>query len=89
MKVYVCRFSGGYGGLIVVAANSEDEAYRITKKDNNLYLLFDCVDDDGNYIENIDDWKEPSYCYHRKDFRLLKGVTANVKRPKILVEDHY
>lgn len=32
MKVYVCRFSGGYGGLIVVAANSEDEAYRKCKK---------------------------------------------------------
>lgn len=90
MNVYVCRFTGGYcGGLIVVAANSEDEAYRIIKEDNDLCWLFDCVDDNGNYIENIDDWKEYFSCYHRKDFRLLKGVTANVKRPKILVEDHY
>lgn len=90
MKVYVCRFTGGYcGGLVVVAANSEDEAYRILKNDNDLCWLFDCLDDDGNYIENIDDWKEYSRCYHRKDFRLLKGVTADVERPQILDEDHY
>lgn len=90
MKVYTCRFSGGYcGGLVVVAANSEDEAYKVVKNDEELELLFDNVDKNGNYTENRDDWQESSYCYHRKDFRLLKGVTANVKRPKILVEDHY
>lgn len=90
MNVYVCRFSGGYcGGLVVVAANSEDEAYRIVKNDNDLCWLFNCVDDDGNYIENVDDREEESHCYHRKDFRLLKGVTVNVKTPQILVEDHY
>lgn len=74
MNVYVCEFRGGYcGGLIVVAANSEDEAYRIVK----------------DYIENEDYWEEEFRCYHRKDFRLLNGVTADVKTPQILSEDHY
>lgn len=90
MNVYVCEFRGGYcGGLLVVAANSADEAYRIVKDDNDLCYLFDCVDDNDHYTENKDDWKEGSLCYHREDFRLLNGVTADVKTPQILAEDHY
>lgn len=46
MNVYVCEFKGGYcGGLVVVAANSADESYRIVKNDNYLCLLYSCVDD--------------------------------------------
>lgn len=90
VKVYVCRFSGGYcGGLVVVAADSADEAYKVVKNDNDLYWLFNCVDDDGNFIENIDDREEGTHCYHRDGFYLLKGVTADVERPQILAEDHY
>jgi hypothetical protein len=86
MNVYVCEFKGGYcGGLVVVAANSADEAYRIVKNDNYLCLSYSCVDD----IENEDYWDEEFHCYHRKEFRLLKGVTADVKTPQILAENHY
>lgn len=88
MKVYVCRFSEDYcGGLVVVAANSEDEAYNVVKNDKALNWIN--VGGDGNYIENRDDWGERTCCYHRKDFRLLKGVTADVERPQILAEEHY
>ena len=90
MKVYVCRFTGGYcDGLIVVAANSDDEAYNVIKNDKALDWMFINVDGNGNCIENRDDWGERTCCYHRKDFRLLKGVTANVETPQILAEDHY
>lgn len=90
MNVYVCIFSGGYcGGLIVVAANSEDKAYNVFRNDDKYNWMFNCFDDDGNYIENRDDWGERTCCYHRKDFRLLNGVTADVKTPQILAEDHY
>ena len=90
MNVYVCEFRGGYcGGLVVVAANSADEAYRVVKDDNDLCWLFSCVDDDGHYIENKYDWEEESCCYQRKYFRLLKGVTADVETPQILAENHY
>lgn len=86
MNVYVCEFRGGYcGGLVVVAANSADEAYRVVKDDNDLCLSYSCVDD----IENEDYWEEEYRCYHRKDFRLLKGVTADVKTPQVLAENHY
>ena len=58
MKVYVCEFRGVYcGGLVVVAANSADEAYRVIKDDNNLCWFFNCGDDDGNCTKNKDDWK--------------------------------
>ena len=90
MNVYVCEFRGVYcGGLVVVAANSADEAYRVIKDDNNLCWFFNCVDDDGNCTKNKDDWKEELCCYHREDLRLLKGVTADVKTPQILAENHY
>ena len=90
MNVYVCGFSGGYcGGLVVVAANSADEAYKVVKNDKELELLFDHVDKNGNYTENRDDWQEGYNCYHRVDFWLLKVVTADVERPQILAEVHY
>lgn len=86
MNVYVCEFRGGYcGGLVVVAANSADEAYRIVKDVNDLCLSYICIDD----IENEDYLDEEYRCYHRKDFRLLKGVTADVKTPQILAENHH
>lgn len=90
MNVYVCRFSGGYcDGLVVVAANSADEAYNVVKNDKALNWMFINVDGNGNFIENRDDWGERTCCYHRKDFRLLKGVTADVEHPQILAEAHY
>lgn len=90
MKVYVCRFSGGYcGGLVVVAANSADEAYNVVKNDEQFEWIFQQVDENGEYYRSRSEWTEETCCYHRKDFRLLKGVTANVKTPQILIEDHY
>lgn len=90
MKVYVCKFTGCYcGGLIVVAANSEDEAYNVFRNDDKYNWMFYGFYEDGSVIKNRADWTEEICCYHRKDFRLLKGVTADVETPQILAEDHY
>ena len=95
MNVYACKFNGAYCyGVVVVAANSEDEACKVIKNDERYYWLYSKVDENGNYIENRDDWREVDGCgysrgYYRRNFMLLKGVTANVKTPQILIEDHY
>lgn len=90
MNVYVCEFRGEYcGGLIVVAANSEDEAYNIMRCDDRFEWTFQQVDENGEYYRSRSEWKEGTCCYHREDFRLLYGVTADVETPQILAEDHY
>lgn len=90
MNVYVCEFRGEYcGGLIVVAANSEDEAYNIMKCDDRFEWTFQQVDENGKYYRSRSEWIEETCCYHREDFRLLYGVTADVETPQILAEDHH
>ena len=90
MNVYVCEFKGDYcGGLIVVAANSKDEAYNIMQCDERFEWYFQQVDENGEYYRSRSEWIEETNCYHREDFRLLKGVTADVKTPQILAEDHH
>lgn len=76
MKVYTCKFRScfGYcGGLIVVAANSEEDAYN-TVKNSDRYRGFYYEYDDG---------------YLRENFTLLPNVVANVDTPQVLAEDHY
>ena len=52
MKVYGCKNNVEYGGgLILVAANTKEEAYLTVAMDNNLDYLFDWVDDGGFYCE--------------------------------------
>lgn len=88
MNVYVCKFKGGYcGGLAVVAAGSEDEAYDLVRRDERCGGFFPDFDEYGERI--TDDETEPAVCYHRRDFQLLPNVTADVTEPQILAEDHY
>lgn len=76
MNVYTCKYRsycGFCGGLIVVAANSEEDAYN-TVKNSDRYRGFYYEYDDG---------------YLRENFTLLPNVTADVETPQILDEDHY
>lgn len=74
----------------MVAANSEDEAYNLVKQDNTLVdYLFEQFDLEHGMELPFGQWREQFNCYHRKDFRLLTGVTADVNTPQILAEDHY
>lgn len=74
MKVYTCRFTSAYGfcfGLIVVAANSEEEA---------CHTAMNCGQGWFYYYES-----ETGYL--RKKIKLLPNVTADVDKPQILYED--
>lgn len=69
MNVYVCEFRGDYcGGLIVVAANSEEEACHTAMKCGQGWFY---------YYESV------TGCLHKK-IRLLPNVTADVDKPQIL-----
>ena len=74
MKVYTCRYTSAYclcGGLIVVAANSEEEAYNIAKNSHQCRHCYYATDE-GYLLEN---------------FNLLPKVVANVDTPQVLDED--
>ena len=74
MNVYTCRIPSVYGfcvGLIVVAANSEEEA---------LHTAMNCGQGWLYYYES------EVGCLLKK-IRLLPNVTADVDKPQILYED--
>ena len=74
MNVYTCKFNsacGYYVGLIVVAANSEEEA---------CHTAMNCGQGWFYYYES-----EVGYLH--KKIRLLPKVTADVDSPQILYED--
>lgn len=74
MKVYTCRFTSAYGfcvGLIVVAANSEEEACQTAMKCGQGWLYY---------------YESEVGCL-RKKIRPLPNVTADVDKPQILDED--
>jgi|GEM_PF-4089518 len=74
MNVYTCRFTSVYGfcvGLIVVAANSEEEDCHTAMKCGQGWLYY----------------YESEACYLRKKIKLLPNVTVDVDKPQILDED--
>lgn len=74
MKVYTCKFTSAYGFcvcLIVVAANSEEEAFHTAMKCGQGWLYY---------------YKSETGCLHKK-IKLLPNVTADVDNPQILYED--
>ena len=74
MNVYTCKFTNVYGysvGLIVVAANSEEEACHTAMKCGQGWLYY---------------YESEAGCMHKK-IRLLPNVTADVDEPQILYED--
>lgn len=91
MKVFACRNQCSYGGgLVLVGANTKEEAFLTAAMNDELSYLFDWVDD--NYM-----WCEPdgniNHC--RCDtFPLTKwfeveNLTTDLTEPKVIIEDHY
>lgn len=76
MKVYTCRFVSVYDfcvSLIIVAANSEEEACQTAMKCKQGWLYY--------YESEIG-------CLLKK-IKLLHNVTANVDAPQVLDEEYY
>lgn len=89
MKVFGCKRSGGYsGGLIIVAANSLDEAFETFAKDNRHEWMIEWFDfDTSSVIEDVA--KVDSNTYPRDDWFEIKELVANVDSPRIISEGGY
>lgn len=89
MKVFGCKRSGGYsGGLIIVAANSLDEAFETFAKDDRYEWMIDWFDfDTGKIIEDVA--KVDSNTYPRDDWFEIPELVANVDSPRVISEDGY
>lgn len=90
MKVFMCQREGGFsGGLAVVAANSQEEAFKTFFEDKDYDWLVDkrinkftC-----KYTDDYTKWR--SDYYPLKKWFECKVLTANVDKPRVIMEDGY
>ena len=89
MKVFGCKRSGGYsGGLIIVAANSLDEAFETFAKDDRYEWMIEWFDfDTDTVIEDVT--KVDSNTYPRDDWYEIPELEANVDSPRVISEGGY
>lgn len=83
MKVFVNYRDGGYsGGLILVAANSVEEAHKTFHSDKDLYWMWDNIT-----------WENPPYVedhYYQPDgWKEMPMLEAHVDTPQVLAEAGY
>ena len=91
MKVFGCKSNIPYGGgLILVAANTIEEAFLTAAMDDKLNYLFDWYDD--NWM-----WSEPdgdiTHCesetYPLSKWFEVEHLSTDLTKPIVIVEDHY
>ena len=91
MKVFGCKNQMNYGGgLILVAANTLEEAYLTAAMDDKISYLFNWADD--NYM-----WCEPdgntNHCtsntYPIGCWFEVPHLSTDLVESKIIIEDHY
>lgn len=88
MKIFYNLRTGQYsGGMIVVAANSPEEAHHTMMLDDNIAWSSDPLDEDSNVIEDRDKWTH--WYYKKENWLLMNGATYNGPEPKILAESGY
>lgn len=79
MKVFGCYRQGGYsGGMILVAADSVEEAYDVYMKDENCDWMHAEIDDESIYnYYPLDEWQE------------FDKLIANYDEPQVICEAGY
>lgn len=89
MKVFGCKRSGGYsGGLIIVAANSLDEAFETFARDDRYEWMIGWFDFETNqFTEDVT--KVDSNTYPRDDWYEIPELVANVDSPRVISENGY
>lgn len=89
MKVFACKRQGGYsGGLIIVAAETKEEAFLIAAMDEKTSWMFEWCDEDGMYCEpdwNIDHVRS---CYYPLDkWEEVENLFTDLKIPQVILEN--
>lgn len=92
MKIFCCKNQWSYGsGLILVAANTKEEAYLTAAYDNETSHLFDWFDDNGVYSyepdRNINHCASNTYPFEK--WYEVEHLSTDLSKPQIIVEDHY
>lgn len=89
MKVFMCQREGGYsGGLAVVAANSQEEAFKTFFEDKDYNWMVDKYDEDTcEYTDDFTKWHSDYYPLEK--WYWCRILTANVDKPCVIMEDGY
>lgn len=91
MKVFACQRQGSYsGGLIIVAANTKEEAFNLFVHDSALNWMVDACNADGEW-RDVDDEDAiiSSYYYPLEKWYEIECLTANVTKPQIIAQGGY
>ena len=90
MKVFSCKTQGGYsGGLIIVAANTKEEAYLTAARDECYGWYFYWSDGRGGHDDDGNIGHCHSDHYPFEWWRECILLTANVEKPQVIIEDSY
>jgi len=80
MKVFCCKNQCSYGGgLILVAANTKEEAFSVASIDEDTKWLFYHMES-GELVSDtypIDEWFE------------VEHLSTDLSEPQVIIEDHY
>lgn len=91
MKIFGCKNQNNYGGgLVLVAANTKEEAYLTAAIDDNLSYLFEWADDDYMWCEpdgNINHCTSNTYPLGK--WEEIGHLSTDLIEPKVIIEDHY
>lgn len=91
MKVFCCKNQEFYGGgLMLVAANTVEEAFLTAVMDENFECIFNWRDDNGNWCNpdgNIDHCKSDTYPF--KSWFEVEHLSTNLTKSKVIIESHY
>ena len=79
MKVFVNKRIGNYsGGMILVAANSKEEAHEVFHADGHFAYYWDTLDG-----QTYDEFYQP------ENWEEINGMTCDVDTPCVIDEDGY
>ena len=91
MKIFCCRNQMPYGGgLILVAANTKEEAFLTAAMDESTSWFFYWADDNNTWCEpdgNIHHCKSDGYpfdCWFE-----VEHLSTDLTEPQVIIEDHY
>lgn len=78
------------GGLILVAANTMEEAFLTAAMDDSVNYTFDWVDDDGIWCEPDGDINHcESSAYPFEKWFETEHLSTDLTEPKVILEDSY
>lgn len=87
MKVWINKCFCSYGGgMILVAANTAEEAHETFHDDERFRWMWS---DNGFLDDECEISDEEDFYYLPSTWRCLENVTANVDSPQVIDEDSY